>query len=292
MTSLGPCGRLPIKGPSRRKARPAPVIKWGAGVDSTLRRVVVVVRDGDEIRVETFGFDGKHKDLGALPFTTRRDDTGGFSTIAVLEPASGRRLFVLRDHAVYVVEVGDEELGSPKRLDHIEATVENHGIAIDPRGRFIAARHQDGLIRIWDLHGKASPIIISEPPGVSTLRLARDGSLLETRKFENNEVTTWVWPLKVNSRNCCGEMISASRGNCRLGSRSRRFLARSRILNPDSKIRLWPLSAPEDAAPVIMQRGERGGARRVRIHPNGQWLASSPSPTVSPSGRCREGTRS
>jgi WD40 repeat protein len=259
---------LAQKGPS------APFVLWGAVVDSTLRRVVVVIRDGDEIRVETFSFDGEHKRLGALPFTTRRDDTGGFSTIAVLEPASGRRLFVLRDHAVYVFEVGDKELGSSKRLDHIEATVANHGIAIDPRGRFIAARHQDGLIRIWDLHGKASPIIIPEPPGVSSLGLARDGSLLEAKKFENNEVTTWVWSLegeqpRLLRRNDLG--INGAIAGWTLDPVERRLVS---ILNPDSKIRLWPLSAPEDAEPVVMQRGV-GGARRVRIHPNGQWLASS-----------------
>ncbi|MEJ2189311.1 MAG: WD40 repeat domain-containing protein, partial [Acidobacteriota bacterium] len=259
-----------------QKSLSGPVVRWGAVVDSTSRRLVVVIRDGEEIRVETLGFDGEYRRLGTLPFTTRRGDDGTFSTIAVLEPASGKRLYVLRDHAVYVFEVGDTTLGPPKRLDHIEATVVNEGITVDPRGRFIAARHQDGSIRIWDLDGETSPKVISEPPGVASLRLTRDGSLLEAVNREDDEITSWVWSLegpqpRLLRRNDLGK--SGGIAGWTLDPVGRRIVS---ILNPDSKIRLWPLSAPEDTAPVVMQRGQGGGgARRVEVHPDGQWLASS-----------------
>jgi WD40 repeat protein len=263
-----------------QKSLSGPVVRWGAVVDSTSRRLVFVIRDGEEIRVEMLGFDGEYRGLGTLPFTTRRDDDGRFSTIAVLEPASGKRLYVLRDHAVYVFEVGDTTLGPPKRLDHIEATVVNEGITVDPRERFIAARHQDGSIRIWDLGGETSPKVIPEPPGVVSVRLTRDGSLLEavSREDDENYVLS-IWSIAHNEVRFLRKIdIGPSGVGGFAVSPTAMHVARS---GPDRAVRLWSLRDPADAAPLSLYRGEVGIQWGPAFHPTALLMATADTSGLS-----------
>jgi WD40 repeat protein len=251
-----------------------PVIRWGSAFDSNRRRVVLLIQDDERLVVDALEFEGEYRRLGVLPFTTRRNENGNFTTFAVLQH-TGDWLAVLTDDEVHRVLIDDDGLGPPERLTHIAGRIKDYGISLDPLERFIALRHEDGAIRLWDLDGHSPPKVINEPPGISWIEFSHDGTMLKAGKSKNNERSIWVWSLDGDQptllrRNNLG--VEGGIAGETLNPIGRQIVS---VINPDSKIRMWPLSAPADAAPVIMQRGDLGKARRVEIHPNGKWLASS-----------------
>ncbi len=111
-----------------------------------------------------------------------------------LDPVNGQWVGILTENSdVYVVDVGESELGQPRRLSHITGSIDN--IVWDPLGRFVVARHDDGRIRKWDVELDSPPAVIEVPPGFDRLGLSNDGSMLEAIKVENDTITTWVWAI-------------------------------------------------------------------------------------------------
>ncbi len=187
--------------------------------------------------------------------------------------ASGPRFWTVK--VCIVIGFGDHDLSEPRHLEHIVGTVAD--IECDPLGRFVAARHEDGKIRLWDLDGDEPPRVIEGPPKFTVHRITSDGSLLEADRSENGEAETWIWSLETEQPTLLRHINLGKAGGTglwRLNPVERQIVS---ILNPDPKIRLWPLRVPPDAEPVIMQRGDIGVLFRLDIHPKGQWLATSAS---------------
>jgi WD40 repeat protein len=239
---------------------------YGMAFDPTRRRMLMWRLEGDRSFVQAMGFDGATERLGTLPFDPR-------AVVACTDFPDGRWFAVSDLHDVFVIEIGDHELSEPRRLDHIKGPISD--IECDPLGRFIAAHHEDGRIRMWDLEGQSPPRVIQGPSRITGFRITSDGSFLHVDRIENREVETWIWSLETE-RSTLLRNIDLGRaggvGGWTLNPAQRQIVS---ILNPDPMIRLWPLGAPADAAPVIMQRGNAGAARRVEIHPSGGWLADS-----------------
>jgi WD40 repeat protein len=148
-------------------------------------------------------------------------------------------------------------------------------IECDPLGRFVAARHEGDFVRLWDLDGSSPPRVIQGPSEFSYHRFTADGNMLEIVRFQEDKVESWIWSLEGEEpillrHNDLG--TSNGYSGWTINSIQPQIIS---ILNPDTKIRLWPLSVPADAEPVVMQRGEFGSTRRVRAHPSGRWFASS-----------------
>ena len=143
--------------------------------------------DDDRFFVDALSFDGTSERLGTLPFDMR--------SAPRCRNAPYGRWFALSDgQDVYVIEFGDHELSEPRSLDHIEGPVVE--IECDPLGRFVAARYEDGQVRLWDIAGESPPRVIEGPSGrIRGLRITDDGSLLEATKLEEREYETWIWSL-------------------------------------------------------------------------------------------------
>jgi WD40 repeat protein len=174
---------------------------------------------------------------------------------------------------VYVIEFGELDLSEPRRLEHLEGSVSN--LACDPLGRFVAARYENGETRLSDLEGASPPTVMQGPSVATTVRFTPDGSFLEAMKRDETGAATWVWSLAdgvptLVRRMDLGKYVGT--GSWILNPVERQIVS---VANPDPKIRLWPLSAPADAAPVILQQGDVGALRQLAIHPQGHWLASS-----------------
>ena len=247
----------------------APENAVGKYFDLKRQRVLMVVREGDQDFVDALGFDGASERLGRLPID--RD------SLRCSNAPGGRWTAVVKDHNVYVIEFGDRELSELRHLEHITGPVDD--IECDPLGRFVAPRHEDGRIRLWDLTGESRAKIIQSPPDATSFRISNDGSFLEAIKFEPEDrvIETWVWSIDMAEPALLRHIKlgkAGGTGEWTVNPIDRQIIS---ILNPDPTIRLWPLSAPADAEPVLMRRGDIGTLFRLAVHPHGQWLATSGS---------------
>jgi WD40 repeat protein len=236
--------------------------------DSMRKRVLLIAWEDDQYFVDVLKFDGSSERLGTLPFA--------LGSAARCSNAPGGRWFAVSDgRDVYVIEFGVHDLSEPRRLERIKGPVA--GIECDPLGGFVAARSEDGLIRLWDFDGASPPRVIRGPVGVTGVRITNDGSLLEAVKQDEESVETWIWSLEDEEPTLLRHSDLGKRGGAggwKLNPFDRQIVS---IVNPDSKTRLWPLWAPADAEPVIMQRGDAGVLFRLAFHPLGRWLATSGS---------------
>jgi len=236
--------------------------------DVRRQRMLLGVLEGDRAFVDALGFDGSSKRLGELPYDHR--------TGAWCENAPGGEWFaVANGQGVFVIEIGDHDLSEPRRLEHTKGQPVD--IECDPLGRFVAAGYENGQIRLLHLDGASPATVIQGPSGITGVRITKDGSLLEAIKSENDGVETWVWRVDNEKPTLLGQKsLGKSRGwpwpDWELNAVESQIVS---ILNPDGKIRLWPLRAPADAEPVIMRRDDLRTPRFLAIRPQGQWVAAS-----------------
>ncbi len=222
----------------------------------------------DRFVVDALRLNGTSERLGALPFESRPSVRSGNAPY-------GEWFAVSDGREVNVIEVGDHDLSEPRRLGPFEGPVVE--LDCDPLGRFVAARYEDGQIRLWDIAGELPPEVITGPSGIFEVRLTEDGSLLQAITFdrERNEAETWIWSIEEEGpsllRHADLGKVSGT-GDVALNSIEGQLVSN---INPDPKTRLWPLRAPADAEPVIMQRDDVGVLLRLAVHPEGQWLATS-----------------
>jgi len=253
----------------------------GAALNTSRQRAALLIREAERFSVDAIGFDGTYKRLGTLEFDAGRDETGQRKAVAFLDRKNGDWLGVFTQNEAYLIDVGDHTLGQPRRLEHIQdpsagiVTRKMSHIALDPLGRFVAVPFNDGAIRLWNLSEESPPRVIEGPSGITGIRITADGSMLEARKVEDGEVETWTWSLENQEPTLLRHVDLGKSGGTASWTLNPIEHQIVSILNPDAKIRLWPLRAPADSEPVIMQHGDFGSARRVRIHPRGGWLASS-----------------
>jgi WD40 repeat protein len=243
---------------------------WRTVVDSNRRRALLLFRDDDRISVDALGFDGEHENLGTLDFEVVRDEAGRWTTIARFDDRAGECLGVLSRNEVFVVDVGDHELGPPRLLgEHIGALP---NLDIDPSRRWIATADEDGEFRFWDLNGASPPIVFQGPPNSPSFRFAAEGSLFEAAAEENGYLVIWPWSLSENLPRFLRLFNTGGKGS---GSRRwdsvGRRLARS---GPDSKFRIWSVDAPFDAEPLVLSRGDNQRTGDVSFDPQGGWLAT------------------
>jgi len=232
------------------------------------RRALLMRSRGDRLSLDTVGFDGSSERLGTLPFDLRS------APVCRIAPDGGW-FAVSNDRGVFAIEIAEHELSQPRHLGYTEDPAV--AIACDPLGRFVAAGYGDGQIRLWSLAGESPPREILGPSGLTGVRLTTDGSLLEAIKIEDGELETWIWWLETAEPSLLRHIDLGKIGGTGgwvLDPVERQAVS---ILNPDPKVRLWPLQAPADAEPTIMQRGDTSTSFRLAVHPQGRWAATSGS---------------
>ena len=228
----------------------------GAALNTSRKRAALLIREGERYIVDAIGFDGTYERLGTLEFDAGRDETGQRRTAAFLDRKNGDWLGVFTQKEAYLIDVGDDTLGQPRRLEHIQdpsagiATRLLPRIALDPLGRFVAVPFDDGAIRLWNLSEESPPRVIEGPSGINGIRITADGSMLEARKAEDGEVETWTWSLETQEPTLLRHVDLGKSGGTASWTLNPVEDQIVSILNPDAKIRLWPLRAPADAEPV------------------------------------------
>ncbi len=238
------------------------------------RRVLFIVEEDEQFFVDAHGFDGTSKRLGELPFNF------GSTPMCSAAPDGGWTAYV-GGRGVQVIEFGEHGLFGPRPLHHIQGDFVD--IECDPRGRIIVTQTADNHIQIWDSDGEVPSKELQGPAEISRLRLSDDASLLEIFRYlrETNEVEIWIWSLDADEPHLLRH-IELGKGGASGGAEMNPVeLQHISIMNPDPKIRMWPLRAPADSDPVIMQLRDVGDLRRLKVHPQGQWIAVSTSVGLS-----------
>ena len=255
---------------SARYENPVSVTPGDLTVDAARRRGVYLVSEGDRISVDVLEFDGEQKRLGTLSFSFR-DESGRWTGGAWLDARAGESIVVAHETEVYTVEIGDRELGPPRLSGRHEQEVST--ALFDTLGRFLATADRNGQIRLWDLTDGSPPVILQGPESTKELSVTADGSLLMAWTVQDGKNQSWVWSLDTNPPRRLRPFVLGQSGVGWPGfDGSGRWAIRS---GPDAKIRIWPMGAPADAEPVLLQRGEVRVQWRWSSHPEGQWLASA-----------------
>jgi WD40 repeat protein len=246
-------------------------VLWQAVVDSARKRLVILNRDDDVIRVDTLGFDGKRAHLGTLGSRTRRDESGRWTTVACLDQRAGAWLGVVTGEEVFVVGVGDRELGPPRLIGRHEGVLSN--LAGDPLGRFIVTAGRNGDFRFWSLTDRKIPSIEQGPVDPPYFDFTPDGSLFSAVVEEGDSWIVWVWDTRGDQPRFLRKLDigGTSWGFYELDD-SGRYIVRS---GPDTSFRLWSLNGPADADPIVLHRGDNEQANDVQLSPQGGWLATA-----------------
>jgi len=249
-------------------------------VNPSKQRAVLLIGEDERISVDVLGFDGRYEHLGTLDFEVKQDDTGRRTTGASLDPRAGEWLGVFHENEVYVVDVGDHELGLPRLLGRHEGRVAY--AACDPLGRFLFTAGEDGEIRFWNLDSDSPPEVLQGPPGQVGAGFSSDGSLFDVTFGQEENLYVWVWRLGVDPPRLLrsfnlGRSFSKGFNFGRSPGRStwdplRRQLAR---WDADSAVRVWTMDAPADAEPLTLLRGDLRQVNNVSFAPEGDWLATA-----------------
>ncbi len=246
-------------------------VLWQTVIDSGRKRLVLLNRDDDLIRVDTLGFDGKREHLGTLEFRTRRDESGEWTTVARLDPQAGAWLGVVTGEQVFVVGVGDHDLSPPLLIGRHEGVLSN--CAGDPLGRFIVTAGRNGDFRFWSLTDSKPPTIEQGPPDTQYFGFTTDGSMFSAVVEEDESWIVWVWDTRGDRPQFLRKLdIGGTSFGFYTLDDSGRYIARR---GPDTSFRLWPLHGPADADPIVLHRGDNQQTNDFAFNPKGGWLATA-----------------
>ncbi len=122
-------------------------------------------------------------------------------------------------------------------------------------------------------------MVIDGPPGIEALGISTEPSRIHAYTVESGKHTAWVWSLENGTTRLlrsfdCGQPPTVHEGAWSWDS-SRRLFAKS---GPGKTTRLWSLSAPADAEPLELRRGDAAFSADSSFHPSGDWLATATLP--------------
>jgi len=246
-------------------------------VDSVRRRALFLIRENGIISVVALRSDGKSERLGALEFAGTQDEAGRWSTVATLERTSGRILGVSTETDVFVLDVGEHELGPARHIGRHERPVV--AIRCDPQGRFVATADAEGEIHLWDVNGSSSPIVLKAPPGIQYIGFTPNGTLMSSRSLNEEGLNrASVWDASELPPRLLRSFDLGKLADYLLNERIRRMV---RWGVGELDIRIWSMGGPFDAEPLILNRGEVQRVTSAWFNPLGDWLVTADATGLS-----------
>ncbi len=235
-------------------------------------RFLALVREGDLDSIHAINFDGTSERLGTLDPDVQ---SAGWYYRSAMDLRTGRLFAAVENGTVSVVEIGDHDLSEARVLGSHQGT--GHRVALDPEGRFVATSNEKGLIKVWNPTGAAPPVVFRGPKGIKRLGIFGHEPRLAVRTSHDGTQKIWVYsftgsdPRLLRTFEDGPERVLGLRQLWGWDPGGRRYARNS----PDLGTRLWSLSAPADAEPLVLRRGDIGLDWYHSFHPNGQWLATA-----------------
>ncbi len=230
--------------------------------------MILISEGGGRTSVDTLAFDGEHRRLGT------RDLVPGYSeeiSGVTTNLDAGRLVASTNGHEIYVSELSETGLSEPRLVGRQSDPVVQ--FEVDALDRFAASADSAGRIRIWDLSGVRPPDVLQGPRDMIDLRVSHDGRFMQANPWsEKGDREHWVWSLdgerpelvrRINLGKAAPSLIGVTdpvgRQVAHLGTKGR--------------VRVWQFSAPPDAEPLELMRGDSVAAKQPVFHPKGTWLA-------------------
>jgi WD40 repeat protein len=238
-------------------------------VVSDQQRIHAAVVEEGSLSVDALRFDGAIDRLGTLdlgtPIQRRRAPLA-------LAP-SGRWLGASTGQEIFMVEIGPDGLSEPRFVGRQDSPVRS--LAVDPLGRFVATGDAEGGIRLWDALAPSPPSVARGGAGFPYgLGVNDDGTILGGGWIADGRLEVWLWSVAAGELRLLRriDLGSAEGATDIVSEGSGRRIAK---WGPDTAVRLWSLSAPADAEPLVLSRGQVQGMSYPAFHPEGRWLATS-----------------
>jgi WD40 repeat protein/tRNA A-37 threonylcarbamoyl transferase component Bud32 len=226
-------------------------------------------RSGELVQVETLRPDGRHERLGAIRIVIPAGEFGG----VCVPPMTGEWLGLVEGNEVSIVRVGRDGLSEKRLLGRHEGNLFSW-CDPDPLGRFLVTVTRSGQIKLWDAAGDRAPATADDMRGLFYSHVSRDGShfFAVDSPPRENLADAWIW--------------SVDDFRLRLRRRFERVEEkrwpdfdpvglRLAMAGPVQATRLWSLTAPAAADPILLRRGKGTGAGYPFFSPDGRWLATS-----------------
>ena len=235
-------------------------------------RCLALTWEDNRAYIHAFGFDGKHERLGTLDLDVR---SSGRSLRTAIDLRTGRWFAFVKDETVSVCKIGEHSLSQPRVLGRHEGS--RHRVAVEPDGRFVATSTPDGTVKIWAPGGSSPPLTIEGPEGIAAVGFFSHEPLLAVRTESDGTDRIWLYsftdgdPLLLRTFDSGPTMPDAFFKLWGWDHSSRRFAKNAM----DQRTRLWQLSAPADAEPLALRRGNVIVDWWHSFHPGGRWLATA-----------------
>ncbi len=243
-----------------------PQMIWGHVMASHdgIPKALLMVGKGDLVTIEALNADGSHERLGEYRLSTPVTESQGCI------PLNGEWFAIQDGDEIYVVDISAEGLSEPRLLGRDDD--ESVGWRADPLGRFFLTFAKNGRVRRWSPSGDLPPTDYRVLVGTVPAQLSIDGGFLSfVRAREDRSGGINVWRLDDSGLNLL-------RGFDGLRFEYPAFDwvgLRLAMRGPLPAFRLWSLTKPAAAKPLVLRGGPAGYSHQPMFSPDGRWLATN-----------------
>jgi len=241
------------------------------GDDGASRALLTTFGGGELVSVDALYADGRHEQIGQIHLETPIAEGS-----RLCMPRSSPWLALVDGREVSVVEIGASGL-SERRLLGTRAEGDPTGLcAADPLERFVLIPLASGKVEVWDPAGELPPSSFDGPPG-GRVGFSWDGSHVmgwSSRSHDGEFVRDiWIWSIEGRTFRLRRKIEGIKLSDREIDFDPNQLQIAARGPFPDN--RLWPLTGPSSAEPILLRRGPAGYVQMVRFSPDGQWLATN-----------------
>ncbi len=220
------------------------------------RRLILLVIEDGVANFDALSEDGSYRRLGALTATGYKSWT--------MDSKTGRWFGAIRGNEVVVFEIGDTDLGEPRRLGRHPGVIRAE---FHPRGDFLVTWSKDGEIRFWDPTGSSELKPLEAPGSFLGASLRGDGAMLAAWMENESEESATLWSLEEETPRLLRHYVGRTPDPDPWDPVGRRFLTSGR----QGDVGLLLLSAPPGAEPIPIVDSSWSD----NFHPYGDWVSTT-----------------
>ena len=240
---------------------------WAIGAKAGNPRAVFVMAKDGLLSFYALDTDGGHEQLGESRMTV---PVGQRIGPGCMPRVSGEWFGVVEGNNVSIVRVGDDGLSDRLLLGRHEGDL-HQTCRADPLGRFLVTATRSGEIKLWDVSGERAPATVDIQSRLRGLGPSKDGShFLAVASSREKTQDVWIWSIDEHTFHLRRRLDRVEAGYRQFDPVGLRLA----LSGPAPVNRLWSLSAPAGAEPVVLRRGPANYMSTPEFSPDGQWLAT------------------